>query len=108
MSMGPTGCDALPEIRNRGISSFAEIQFYDRDSEDPYRSYSYMSARCEDWPACNRVIHLSTDGTWKNLFMESPQRPFYLERDGEDPDLARIVITFVPDGAQRPASRVSE
>ena len=29
--------------------------------------------------------------------MRSPDRPFYLERDGEDPDLGRIVITFVPD-----------
>ena len=29
--------------------------------------------------------------------MESPDRPFNLERDKEDTKLGRIVITFVPD-----------
>lgn len=28
--------------------------------------------------------------------MESPDRPFYLVRDKQDPELARVVITFVP------------
>lgn len=98
MTWGLTGCDALPENGNERIESFAEIRFYDQDSEYPYRIYYYPFARCEDQPDCNRVIHQATDGTWENLFEESPQRPFYLERDGEDPDLARIVITFVPGG----------
>lgn len=105
MTFGLTGCDALPENGNERISSFAELQFYDQDSEDPYRSYYYPFARCEDWPACDRVIHQSTDGTWENLFEKSPQRPFYLERDGEAPDLARIVITYVPDGGATSGER---
>lgn len=108
-------CDPSPENSREHISSprtsakrtpsFAEIQFYDQDSENPYRSYSYVSARCEDQPNCNRVIHQSTDGTWENLFEKSPQRPFYLERDGEAPDLARIVITFVPGGGAASGER---
>ena len=109
-------CDPSPENSREHISSprtsakrtpsFAEIQFYDQqDSENPYRSYSYVSARCEDQPNCNRVIHQSTDGTWDNLFVKSPQRPFYLERDGEAPDLARIVITYVPDGGATSGER---
>ena len=36
------------------------------------------------------------DGTTERLFVESPDRPFYLERDKEDPELGRLVITFVP------------
>ena len=36
------------------------------------------------------------DGVKEYLFVESPDRPFYLERDSDDPDLGRIVITFVP------------
>ena len=55
-----------------------------------------MFARCEA-AACS---HQSSDGTWDNLFEKSPQRPFYLEQDGEAPDLARIVITFVPGGGE--------
>ena len=44
----------------------------------------------------------------ERLFVESPDRPFYLERDSEDPELGRIVITFVPSaGGMYPSARTN-
>lgn len=94
MFYGPIGCEEMVES-NKYIALFSDIEFFDQRSDDPYRSYAYLRYRCLD-RNCNRVYHLSSDETWQNLFMESPDRPFYLERDGKDPDLARIVITYVP------------
>ena len=39
---------------------------------------------------------MGPDKRGESLFVESADRPFYLERDNDDSDLARIVITFVP------------
>ena len=53
-----------------------------------------------------RFYYDRADGVREYLFVESADRPFYLERSKEDPDLARIVITFVPsvdDGGSRVA-----
>ncbi len=94
-----TGCDD-DEAKNTLVSSFREIHYHDHESDDPYKSYLYEIGRCEDFtsPCVNddRYIHLSSNGSWERLFVESPDRPFYLQRDQDDPDLARIVITFVP------------
>ncbi len=95
VTFGLIGCEAVPESNNEYVSAFAEICFFDQRSNDPYKCYAYPTARCAD-AMCSNVMHRSSDGTWENLFVESPDRPFYLERDGEEPDLARIVITFVP------------
>ena len=97
MSWGPTGCDPFPNP-NVLVSAFSEIRFYDRSSEDPYRSYYY--------PIRRDRLHRSSDGTWENLFVKSPDRPFYLELDREDPYLARIVITFVPSAESGSTSAV--
>ncbi len=32
----------------------------------------------------------------ERLFVRSAARPFYLERDKQDGDLGRMVVTFVP------------
>ena len=47
------------------------------------------------------------DGVEELLFVESPDRPFYLERDKEDLDLGRIVITFVPDAGPSSVAAVN-
>ncbi len=96
-------CSHLPEP-NVLVRLFSGIRFHEEGSEDPYRSYDYPHSRCV-YPVCRDPQHeyQSSDGTWERLFVESPDRPFYLERD-EDPELARIVITFVPSaesGAER-------
>ena len=53
-------------------------------------------AVCEEFDDDTLIFHRSSDGATENLFVESPDRPFYLERDKEDPALGRLVITFVP------------
>ena len=95
MTFGLIGCEELPERSSEYVSAFKDIAFFYQGSEDPYKSYTYPASRCGN-AACSSVMHRSSDGTWENLFVESPDRPFYLERDGEESDLARIVITFVP------------
>ena len=102
-----SGCGPVLE-HNRFVRSFSEIRFYDEGSEAPFRSYLYPVSGCGD-AACsdNEYMHQSSTGTWERLFVESPDRPFYFERDENDPDLARIVITFVPS-AESGAERVVE
>ena len=86
------------------VRYFRWIAFYDANSDTPYRSYSYPQFRCDNvdhrtcWDSGNDKLFLyeSSDGTLERLFVESPDRPFYLERDKQDPDLGRLVITFVP------------
>ena len=96
MAYGPIECKERLLESNKYIAYFAEIDFFDQRSDDPYRSYAYPYVRCLD-RTCNRVYHQSSsNGTWENLFVESSDRPFYLERDREDSGLARIVITFAP------------
>ncbi len=82
---------------NTLVWAFTEIHFFEEESEDPYRSYVYPTAWCN--PDCHydtNVRHRSSHGRWESLFAEYRDRPLYLERDRDDPDLARIVITFVP------------
>ncbi len=87
---------------NRRVRSFSSIRFYDAESDVPYRRYGYGFAECDDGPDCSDAgddtLYYTErrHGTKDFLFVESPDRPFYLERDKEDPDLARLVITFVP------------
>lgn len=88
---------------NDYVRSFGRIEFFEQNSVAPYRSYIYPLRGCHDVPpgtGCGDdawVHHRHPDGTEERLFVESPDRPFYLERDRGDPDLGRIVITFVPD-----------
>ena len=43
-------------------------------------------------------VYIRTDGAVDRLFLESPDRPFYLERDRANSGLGRMVITYVPRG----------
>ncbi len=50
-----------------------------------------------DGPGGERdLVYTRSDGTKERLFVKSPERPFYLERDHDDGDVSRLVITFVP------------
>ena len=90
---------------NLYVASFNRLMYYDAKSDLPYRSYAYRSfgcsvgafERCVDARDDALWIHERSDGTEERLFVKSPGRPFYLERDKQDGDLARLVITFVPD-----------
>lgn len=91
------------------IRWFKEAHFYDEDADSPYKSYVYESFEClgfycEEPGDDTLVVHESADGTTEQLFLESPDRPFYLERDTEDPRLGRVVITFVPSADRIPDS----
>lgn len=120
VSFGFVGCDEFDLWENnRLVALFSDISFYGEGSSVPYRTYAYAysTTNCPDSAApCSgdeeRYVHLSSDGTRQKLFVKSPYRPFYLERDKNDPDLARIVITFVPsaesgirNGAKHDSSR---
>ena len=86
----------------RFVRDLREVYFYADDSETPYKSFLYPGYRCEGVSTCEdaaddtTVVHLRSDGVRENLFVESPERPFYLERDEEHVDLGRIVITYTP------------
>jgi len=89
---------------NNFLVAFSSIHFFAEDSDTPFRSYEYpvgggcgegrVGSNCSDDA---RTYRRHPDGFEERLFVESTDRPFYLERDGEDPELGRIVITFVPD-----------
>ncbi len=85
------------------LISFGRIEFFDENMDTPYRSYDYALAGCRDVPPgsdCSDDMWTSyahPDGPGEQLFVKSPDRPFYLERDREDPELGRIVITFLAD-----------
>ena len=84
--------------------------FFREGASQPYRSFVYLTRLCDgssDSCSDERFYHRSSNGTWERLFVESPDRPFYLQRDKDDPDLARIVITFVPS-AEPGSERVAE
>ena len=87
------------------VRSFRRIGFFEENSNASYKSYDYPFAGCGEVPPgseCSDDMWISytrSDGPGERLFVSSADRPFYLERDGEDMDLGRIVITFVPDAA---------
>lgn len=87
---------------NLFLRLFRELHFYDAESDTPYRSYVYWPRRViRDPPDANpavdeAILYERSDGSMDRLFVRSPERPFYLERDKEDGDLGRLVITFVP------------
>ena len=74
------------------------MHFFLEGDAEPYRSYTYRDWGCDGPCESDDRYRFATspDGTRDRLFVESPGRPFYLEHDKEDHDLARIVITFVP------------
>lgn len=88
-------CGAHLPDPNVLVRWFGRIHFYNEGSGDPFRSYYYPISRWEDSDA--QYVYQSSDGTWERLFVESPDRPFYLERDDDNAELARIVISFVPN-----------
>ena len=98
MSSGIGPRDSLVGIRY--VRLFAELHFYRIGAHIPYRSYVYDTWWCgpdfTDDTSC--VYYRRSDGAVDRLFVKSPDRPFYLERDSEDLDLARLVITFEPSG----------
>ena len=74
------------------------VEFYAPEADTPYRRYVYPSYhRCVRGRDETHCVHERADGTMERLFVKSPERPFYLELDKQDGDLARLVITFVPD-----------
>ena len=96
MSSG-IGPRELPED-NRYARHFSGIHFYDTGADNPYVSYEYDTWWCgPDFADDTVCAFRRSDGAIEKLFVESPERPFYLERDKEDPGLARLVITYVPD-----------
>ena len=102
------GRTSIRVIRPGGAKDSAEDAVHVRELRsvrflDTYRGYEYLGfgcgvdlAVCEDSVDDTLVYHRSADGTLERLFVESPDRPFYLERDRENRDLARLVITYVP------------
>ena len=91
------------------------IHFYEAGESVPYRSYEYRSNGCvgggqDCWEYGDEALmeHERSDGTLEQLFVESPDRPFYLERDKDDLDLGRIVITFVPSVEEHPEKGVEQ
>ena len=91
------------EEDGKEVRRFCAIHFFDSQSDSPYKSYVYHLSRCGSDPDCwdsnddTLIEYTRTDGVTETLFVESPDRPFYLERDQDDLDVGRIVITFVPD-----------
>ncbi len=91
-------------IDNDLVRAFSHIGFFEENANAPYKSYDYPLRGCSDEVPpdsdCSDAEWVSQGhpgGTEERLFVESPDRPFYLERDSEDLDLGRVVITFVPD-----------
>ena len=91
---------------NQYVGEFREIFFYTPGAEAPFVGYA------DGYLGCLRAsLYFGRDtpclydegGAGErrdSLFRELPDRPFYLERDAEDEDLGRLVITFVPGEAQ--------
>ena len=102
MTTGLGGRDSSED--NIHVAGFNRLMYYDAESDRPHRSYAYRSFRCSvgafercvDARDDTLWIHERSDGTEEQLFVKSSERPFYIERDKQDGDLARIVITFVP------------
>ena len=91
-------------IDNDLVRASSHIGFFEENAIAPYKSYDYPLRGCSDEVPpdsdCSDAEWVSQGhpgGTEERLFVESPDRPFYLERDSEDLDLGRVVITFVPD-----------
>ena len=94
------------------VRDFREIHFHDAGADAPYRSYVYPGYTCGSGSTCQDsgdntlLVYLRSDGARERLFVATPDRPFYLERDQHDSDLARLVITFVPSAAAASESLV--
>ena len=95
--------DASDSPANFYLRSISSVSFYETGADIPYRGYVYLAfgcgvdlAACEEFDDDTLIFHRSSDGATENLFAESSDRPFYLERDKEDPALGRLVVTFVP------------
>ena len=84
------------------VRNFGEIHFYDAGADTPYRSYVYQGDGCGVDLTCwdshddTMFVYTRSDGVKERLFVQSPTRPFYLERDKDDSELGRLVITFAP------------
>ena len=102
-------CDSPANFYLRDIGT---VSFYEAGADIPYRGYVYLAfgcgvdlAVCEEFDDDTLIFHRSSGGATENLFVESSDRPFYLERDKEDPALGRLVVTFVPSPDPRPSYR---
>lgn len=96
---------------NQMVRGFEGIFFYEQGADIPYVAYTYRPNECTyahassivgDDTLCLYDIAMvwwdygNSEGAFDRLFVESPDRPFYLELDEEDHDLARLVIISVP------------
>ena len=96
---------------NQMVRGFEGIFFYEHGADIPYVAYTYRPNVCSyahassivgDDSLCLYDIALlwwdygNSERAFDRLFVESPDRPFYLELDEEDHDLARVVIRSVP------------
>lgn len=94
---------------SRQMRGFSEIAFYDKEGDVPFKRYAYdLVLYCGGDADCRHtheiygdepdrsVLYRRSDGVEERLFVQDPDRPFYLERDPVDRGLGRIVITFVP------------
>lgn len=93
------------------VRELGAVSFFAAEASTAYRGYAYLGfgcgvelAVCEEADDDSLVYHRSAGGTLERLFVESPDRPFYLERDDRNRDLARLVITFVPTPPEPPDS----
>ena len=100
LAMSPGAGPRESAVNIRYIRLFAALHFYRLGAHTPYRSYVYDTWWCgpdvTDDTSC--VYYRRSDGAVDRLFERSPDRPFYLERDREDLNLARLVVTFEPSG----------
>ena len=100
LAMSPGAGPRESPVNIRYIRLFAALHFYRLGAHTPYRSYVYDTWWCgpdvTDDTSC--VYYRRSDGAVDRLFERSPDRPFYLERDREDLNLARLVVTFEPSG----------
>ncbi len=97
---------------NHMVRNFRGIFYYEQGADKPYLAYTYRTDECAhahassvvgDDTLCLYDIAMvwwdygNSEGAFDRLFVQSADRPFYLELDEEDHDLARVVIRLVPD-----------
>lgn len=84
----------------RFVDEFEEVYFYVPGADAPYVRYALQTCARpnrylgEDIPC----VYEPGEGRklWEKLFVETPDRPFHLERVAGEGDRARVVITSVP------------
>lgn len=88
------------------VRELEAVYFSAEGAQLAYSGYVYLGfgcgvglGECEDHVDDTLVYHRLSNGKLERLFVESSDRPFYLERDEQNRDLGRLMITFVPNPA---------